>query len=719
MAIENRYDAATGNRSDTSEGIRQSAAAENRSDISTGIGQSAKTGNRHYNTRIGHMRSVRIVVFVVFTAVILASSVSGCSKKEELTFSEYMDQLFVEEVDSNTLTLHYTLKNPEDYGITDYEVSLGDYSASARQERASEIESVLKDLQRYEVSEMDTDDALTYLVLTDYLDTQLALCEYELYEEPLLGSGGVAVELPLLLAEYQFYDAEDVEDYLELLAQLEDYLADILEFEQEKADAGLFMSDAQCRDVIDALSEFIASGEEHYLITAFESKLEELMVSGDEAVSDASEESDTSEISDVSESSGISANMDGSDNSEMSKNLDATENLEASEASEILENYTTSEGSEILENQGESEGTVESEEVSISQEEALAYQEQNKKIILEKIIPAYENLISELTVLMGSGHNDLGLYYTENGREYYELLVYESTGCSDSVADIFDRIEQARANDLAVCANLIAADTELYLRAFSYEWEYEDEYEMLAQLQEEMLSDFPPAPDVNVTVSAVDSALEDLLAPAFYITVPLDEYSNHTIYINGAYSYSDIYYFTTLAHEGFPGHLYQTVMSYEYGVAPIRELLNFPGYTEGWATYVEMMAYSYAGLDENLAALLMHNQAATLSLYASSDIGMHYYGWTMQDMYEFWGEYGVDDVSTVNAIAELILAEPGNYLKYYVGYLCFEELREEMQSVYGEEFSLVDFHAAVLNMGAASFDLLEEYFGYYYERSGS
>ncbi len=610
----------------------QDTSTENRRYITAENRRFSTKRNKYDNPKksINISRITRIVVFMILSAVISVSSFTGCAKKEELSFSEYMDQLFVEEVASNTLTLHYTLKNPENYGITDYKVSLGDYSASARQGRSSEIESVLKDLQQYEISEMDTDDALTYSVLTDYLETQLSLCEYELYEEPLLGSGGAAVEIPLLLAEYQFYDAGDIEDYLELLGQLEDYLADILEFEQEKADVGLFMSDAQCRDVIDALSEFIALGEDHYLITTFESKLDE---------------------------------------------------------------------------------------VGISQEEALAYQEQNIQIVLEQLIPAYENLISELSTLLGSGRNDLGLYYTENGRDYYELLVYDCTGCSDSVADIYGRIEKARVNDLAVCANLLAADAQLYLRAFSYAWEYEDEYEMLERLQEQMLSDFPAAPEVNVTVSAVDAALEDLLAPAFYITVPLDDYSNHTIYVNGAYSDADspdIYYFTTLAHEGFPGHLYQTVMSYEYGVSPIRELLNFPGYTEGWATYVEMMAFSYAGLEANLAALLMHNQAATLSLYASSDIGMHYYGWTMQDMYEFWSEYGVDDVSTVNAIAELILAEPGNYLKYYVGYLCFAELRDEMQSIYGEDFSLIQFHEAVLKMGAAPFDLLEEYFGYYY-----
>lgn len=560
--------------------------------------------------------------------ILFALGLTACSGSETLTFSEYAEQLFIEEVSSNTLTLHYTLKNPEDYGITDIAASLGDYSRETRKERASNLKSLLSDLKQYKKSELETLEALTYDVLCDYLQTQLALCEYELYEEVLLPSGGVAAEIPLLLAEYSFSDTDDIESYLALLGEIEGYFEEILIFEQEKADAGLFISDEQCQETIDALEEFVANPKEHYLITTFENKLAQM---------------------------------------------------------------------------------------ELSDEERAAYQEKNQTLVLTEVIGAYETLLAGLTGLMGSGKNDLGLYYDEQGREYYELLVYADTGCSDTMDDIFENIAQMRANDLAVCANLIAADESLAVRAFTYEWEYEDDMEMLGILCEQMQEDFPAAPEVSVSISAVDTALEEFMAPAFYITVPLDDYYQNTIYINGAYDYTDIYYFATLAHEGFPGHLYQTVMSYEYGLAPIRSILNYPGYTEGWATYVEMISYSYAGMDADLASLLMHNQAATLSLYASSDIGMHYYGWTMQQMYEFWADYGVDDVSTVHAIAELVLENPGNYLEYYAGYLCFLELKEETQAAYGDDYSDMAFHEAILRMGPAPFDLLEEYMGEYYE----
>ena len=98
-------------------------------------------------------------------------------------------------------------------------------------------------------------------------------------------------------------------------------------------------------------------------------------------------------------------------------------------------------------------------------------------------------------------------------------------------------------------------------------------------------------------------------------------------------------------------------------------------HAEGWATYTEMQSFYYAGLDPDLASLLQHNQAATLSLYATADIGIHYFGWEKEKIAAFWSEYGVDDTATVKRITDLILEEPGNYLKYYVGYLKFRQMR--------------------------------------------
>ncbi|MFR5970913.1 MAG: DUF885 family protein [Clostridium sp.] len=48
-----------------------------------------------------------------------------------------------------------------------------------------------------------------------------------------------------------------------------------------------------------------------------------------------------------------------------------------------------------------------------------------------------------------------------------------------------------------------------------------------------------------------------LLSPAFYLTPPIDEPAANVIYINHAAKYRHQNLHATLAHEGYPGHLFQ------------------------------------------------------------------------------------------------------------------------------------------------------------------
>ena len=246
------------------------------------------------------------------------------------------------------------------------------------------------------------------------------------------------------------------------------------------------------------------------------------------------------------------------------------------------------------------------------------------------------------------------------------------------------------------------------------EWEFENPNTALVSLQEKILKDFPTPPETTYEINYVDPALKDFLSPAFYIVAPVDNYEENVIYINEGYVSSDIYSFTTLAHEGYPGHLYQTVMTYEYDYPDVRSILNYSGYVEGWATYVEMMAYRYADIDEDIADFLSHNQAATLSLYASSDIGLHYYNWTEDDMYKFWSGYGITDKDSIKEITQLILSEPGNYLKYYVGYIEFLELKDYAKQEFGDAYSDLEFHRAILDIGPAPFHIIKSYLEDFY-----
>lgn len=523
---------------------------------------------------------------------------------------------------ANTMNLHFTLKNPKSAGIQTSEARLGSFSYASQKDALSKIEDLQKQLSSYKTRSLDAQGKLTHALLTDSLARQQAIAQYPLYEEVLTPSSGVTSQLPVLLAEYPFYCTQDVEDYLTLLSQMEDYFADILEYEQKKADAGLFMSDKSCMKVIDGCEVFTEHPDDNFLLETFVNR------------------------------------------------LDAMEGLSASDK----ENYIG----------------------------------QNQEVIADHVIPAYTQMISGLTRLLGCGRNDWGLCEYKDGKSYYESLVAYNTGLDLTIDEIEKQISDAREEDTAVCADLLAKDPKLLTESSDRKWTMTDETEMIEALKKAMLADFPEAPDTTYEVCHVDPALSEYLAPAFYITAPIDDYSYNRIYINDASKYNDVSYFATLAHEGFPGHLYQTISSYASGDPKVQALLNYPAYTEGWATYVEMQSYYYANLPKDVASLLQHNQAATLSLYASSDVGIHYHGWKKPEMVKFWSDYGIDEEETIDAITDLVLEDPGNYLKYYVGYLQFRQLHEKYAQKYGKQFDAVAFHEAILRTGPSPFAILDE-----------
>lgn len=566
-------------------------------------------------------RMLSVGIFLAAVLSIIYAAILSPAGKSTGSFSEFCTTLFREEMKSNTMNLHFTLKDPKAAGIDSYEITLGSLSGDSPHNQARQLKKLSEELKKYSHRSLKGKDRLTCRLLSDYISRQQNLAAYPYYDEPLTPSGGVTSQLPVLLAEYTFRNTRDIKDYLGLLSQMDTYFSGILDYEQKKADAGLFMSDEACLKVIEGCEVFTEHPDDNFLIDTFSNRLNA---------------------------------MDG-----------------------------------------------------LTDTQKNAYLKQHSKVLSDHVIPAYRQMIKGLTMLLGRGHNNWGLCNFPEGKAYYEAVVSADTGCDDSVEDLFSQIAKARREDLTFCQNLLEKNPKLASQSPKPDAALKEENAMLSRLQKEILTDFPAPPQTEVEICHVDPALSEYLAPAFYITAPIDDISHNRIYINDAKNDTDIYYFTTLAHEGYPGHLYQTICTSSYGAPEVLSLLNYPGYTEGWATYTEMQAFYYAGLDQDLASLLQHNQAATLSLYATADIGIHYFGWEKEKNAAFWSEYGVDDTATVKRITDLILEEPGNYLKYYVGYLKFRQMREQL-ALENKSFSVSAFHEAILRTGPSPFSVLEE-----------
>lgn len=355
----------------------------------------------------------------------------------------------------------------------------------------------------------------------------------------------------------------------------------------------------------------------------------------------------------------------------------------------------------------------------LNEEYQTAYQKEHQTLIDESLIPAYENLSSALSRLRETSKYEGGLCYLPHGSDYYSYLVKKTTASAHSVSELDKIIAEKRQNDLSELREITVSNTDILSEMVNVKLKWETPQQMLEHLKTCMTTDFPASPDNSYEVKTVEPAMQKFLSPAFYLTAPMDDPDENNIYINPVYHRSDMELFTTLAHEGYPGHLYETVSSYEQDFSPLRHVLNFGGYTEGWATYVEMQSYYYAGIDETLARALQLNASATLSLYASIDIGVHEEGWGRDTVLEFLSDYGITSVETADHIYELVVETPANYLKYYVGYLEFLELREDAKRQFGSDYSNKAFHQALLSVGPAPFSIIKKYLPLYYSSSES
>lgn len=341
----------------------------------------------------------------------------------------------------------------------------------------------------------------------------------------------------------------------------------------------------------------------------------------------------------------------------------------------------------------------------LTDKERILCEEKNRDAILTSVIPAYENLIQTLSSLKGTSKNKKGLCGFSGGKEYYQLIVQSSTGSSKTVEEMKHSLKSTLNGCFAMLTSLSIQDPTLYDQYQSMTFPSQEPIEIMEYLMAAMQNDFPSIDSVNYNVKYVHESLQEHLSPAMYIVPPIDDCTENNIYINNNPVYDMTKIFPTIAHEGYPGHLYQNVYFNHLNKHPIRSVLNVKGYDEGWATYVEYYSYGLANINENLARFLQSNMIAVHCLYSLTDIGIHYEGWSKEKTIEFWRNYVASD-EDAESIYYAILAEPGVYLPYSIGYIEIMELKELAKQIQGDKFTLKGFHQFFLDCGPTPFDLI-------------
>lgn len=602
------------------------------------------------------MRKTKSTLLTLFTAVIMAIGLSGCgdngntivipegqttesqttteaSSSTEATvaaedneaFNTFLLEEFIDGVSEDTLTLHYSLKNPSAYGI-DLAPTFGDLDFTNTEKDIQATNETLTKLTAFDYSTLSARQQQDYDIIKTYLEDGLASAEYNLYSSAFGTVSGVQCNMPINFAEYQFYVEKDITDYLSLLEQIPDYFNAVLEFEQKRVDSGFGLQDFQLDEVIEQCESVIAVKETNYLITTFDDR------------------------------------------------IDAFSGIDDAKKKE--------------------------------------YKEQNKDAILNVVFPAYESLIETIKTFKGKAAIEGGLCNLEKGKDYYEKLVRYDTGSSKNIDEIITMLDSALSDALNKMYTAATVDYDGYSSYFdddAVSYGSDDPSVLLDTLKLAMMEYYPEGPQTSYTIKYVEKELEDSLSPAFYMVPPIDDAVENVIYINnGSTDTSGL--FTTLAHEGYPGHLYQTNYYNSTNPAPIRNLMNFNGYVEGWATYVEIQSpelFTFA--EHNEAYTLMEQAMTILNLVVASriDIGVNYEGWYLDDVKDYLTNNGLNEEVGEN-IYEYVICEPANYLKYCVSALEFMELQDYAKEQLGTNFDMKAFNQSLLDCGPCQFEYVKQ-----------
>lgn len=535
-------------------------------------------------------------------------------------FNNYTNDLFCNSVTSDTVTLHSLLEHPKDYGIDDYEVTLGSIDLEEL-DSVNDITEALNELLTFDRSSLSQSQQVTYDELKRYLETQLEYSDLYLFNTQLSTTIGIQVQLPLIFAEYSFEEEKDVTEYITLMCDTDRFFQNIVDYETLRSKSGYFMQDELANEIITQCQTFVQSADSGFLITTFDERLDTLN--------------------------------------------------------------------------------------NISDEQKEEYKKQNLSAIQEHLVKGYNILIDGLNSLLGSNTYKGGLKNYPNGDKYFEYLLKYNLGWSKSVEELNALADKYLKKNLIAMQKLLVNEPTLSTAFESFSFGISNPADIISDLKNKIKEDFPDAPDVDCTINYISDSLKDYASPAMYFTPQLDNISVNSIYINPSESDSNTLY-ATMAHEGYPGHMYQMTYFTASNPNPIRFILQPNGFIEGWATYCELHSYSYANTgNDKLNSLAAANYATILCLYAKMDIGINYYGWDESNTASFLSDYGFDS-TVAKTIFNSIVSEPANYCKYVLGYIGFSELKETAQSRLGDKFNLKEFHKFIMDLGPVTFDTLNE-----------
>lgn len=597
-------------------------------------------------------------LFGLFLIMITTLVISGCTKPgvkylDPSTFDAYANEVAVLYIEGDEMSINYLFVNPEEFGLEHYEPSLPVPGVYYTDEELAEVNEVLGKYKQYDYSKLNMDQKLTYNIIKELYESVNA----EVEDSEYMGSGylgsylGYQAQLPLLLNQYNLRTKLDVDNYFKYLDLVPETFKAYVDYEILKAENGYGMPNFIITKVINQCSSFlkgIADEENpHFMITTTNKAIDEL-------------------------------------------------------------DFLTAEEKEY-------------------------YKELNAEKVRGPLADGYRYVRDHLREVYDTATNQggLGNYVTSDGKkvgkQYYELMFQETVGYDDSMDDMLKYVEakigEYYSDINTVYSNLSSAQMNQLGGLSLMEGEVIDQ---INYFKDNIGRYFPEMEmNFNIEIAYVDPAMEDYFSPAAYMTSAIDDHENEFVILNRGSIYTKVenadgeeveeldraYLYTTLAHEAFPGHLYQNVYFKNSDASLLRKMATNNGYQEGWANYCESIAYmmyfeDHKGYSEYADDYFIANMNFSAALYTKVDIGIHYLNWTIDDTYAFMSKYYSLEKSDVKGIYQQLVEVPTNYPMYFFTYMKILDMRD-----YALEngATLKEFHTAFLDCGPSELQYVEEY----------
>lgn len=362
---------------------------------------------------------------------------------------------------------------------------------------------------------------------------------------------------------------------------------------------------------------------------------------------------------------------------------------------------------------------------SFSAAEQKRIRQAAKKIIDEKIVPAYRDFNRYfVNTYLPASRDSIGASSLPDGKSFYEFRTRLFT-TTQMTPDEIHRLGLNEVSRIRAEMQLIIDELEFdgdfseflqFLRT-DPQFYYDDPQELFdgylaicKRIDPELVKLFGKLPRMPYGLRAIPDNIAPDTTTAYYNRPAADGSRAGYYYVN-LYKpeVRPKYEMEVLSvHEAMPGHHLQIALQMELPDMPnFRRYSGFTAFVEGWGLYSESLGYDlglYTDPYSKFGALTYEMWRAVRLVV---DTGMHYKGWTRQQAIDFFKDNAAKkELDIINEIDRYI-AWPGQALAYKIGQLKILELRKKAEQALAEDFDIRAFHDQILGGGALPLELLE------------